>query len=168
MKNMMLVLILVCTAFAGRAQADELFSSACAFEPVKLGRNFGTRDEPAFVMLASGGLKYSPRCQNLMSTRESMEILGAVIITPALAAMRNPEIATLLAGDALTAGITVANPTVMLITVAGLAAGGVIWVIINREIEECKEAAIQEEIKLQIERVIGAELKRPLNIKVEE
>lgn len=167
--GMVLSLPLLIT-MATTANADDSFlMDSCAVS----GRNSrygweGSGERGVVVEFVAAGGIYGLSCRQLIHLEDSAVILGATVIAMSKLALRNPEIAALLATDATTAGLSMANPVVLAVSLTGTLVAGVVYIVIKRSVQECRTAAAEERILLEIERRTGAKIVNPVKIRFDD
>lgn len=97
-------------------------------------------------------------CHDLRAIDSTLSIIKLALI-PASFALRDPSVGAALSGDLLTAGLTIANPAVLGVTVVGAVGVVTFYVVLKQSLEDCARQdrdQLKQEILNEVQARYGA------------
>lgn len=144
MKKFVFYLMSACAGLSvGKAHANSLFyekNEACETAAIFNGGTI----EGGYV-LAGGGTtsigatKIAMSCQDLKVLFEGAQVINMALM-PAMLAMQAPGMREIILADLAAAGLTLANPVVLGVTVIGAFGVVTVYFIMKKSMEECEAA----------------------------
>lgn len=152
MKTTLLITLFVLTFLPHQqASAQALLMDSCANGPTAPAYQ-------AYMMAAPLASSNGLTCETIHALNDTVSVVNLALL-PAVAFVKNPSISAALAADLATAGVTLANPVVLGVTIVGGVGIATFYVVLRQSLEDCEQQereALKQEILSELQAKYGA------------
>jgi len=143
MRSLIGFLILLCAINGQKASASSLFYDKCEQQSSLVPAS----DLPIVLVANSSGFA-GMSCQDLKSAFDAAQIISMTLM-PVTLALKTPGVRELISADMAAAGLTLANPAVLGVTVLGAVGFVTIYFVMKQSLDDC-ERSDREQFKQEL------------------